>query len=118
MNSILRDKAKEYARQIIFLSKKMREDRVDFSIISQVIRSGTSIGTNIYEAKYAQTMRDFVTNLSIALSECSESYYWIELLYDTGFISHEDNLRLSGLCSEIEKLLVSSIKTSKAKITD
>ncbi len=118
MNSILRDKAKEYARQTIFLSKKMRETSVDFSIISQVIRSGTSIGANIHEAKYAQSMKDFVTKLTIALKECSESFYWIELLYDTGFISDEDNLRLSGLCSEIEKLLVSSIKTSKAKITD
>lgn len=116
--SILREKAKNFAKEIIALCLKLRENKVDFAIVSQVIRAGTSIGANIHEAMYAQSVKDFVSKLHIALKECSETAFWLELLHETGLITETEGLRYSGMCSEIEWMLISSIKTSKKKIPE
>ena len=77
---------------------------------NQLIRSGTSIGANIREAFYAHSKADFIARLQIALKECSESEYWLELLIESGYF--DDNSILDQ-CIEIKKLLIASINTAK-----
>lgn len=79
-------------------------------LLNQVLRSGTSIGANIHEANYASSKADFINKLQIALKECYETEYWIELLIDGGFYN---NLEIQEKCIEIKKILISSINTAK-----
>ena len=79
-------------------------------LTNQLIRSGTSIGANIREAFYGHGKADFIAKLQIALKECSESEYWIELLIESGY--YEDKIILDN-CVELKKILISSINTAK-----
>ena len=79
----------------------------------QVCKSGTSIGANIREARYAQSKADFISKLQIALKETNETYYWLELLHGADFISEETFSRLSAPCNELRVLLIKSINTAK-----
>ena len=81
-------------------------------LTNQLIRSGTSIGANIREAFYGHGKNDFIAKLQIALKECSESEYWIELLIESGYY---DDKTILGNCIELKKILISSINTSKKK---
>ena len=65
-NSILRDKSKDFAKQIVFLCRNMKEDKVEYALINQLLRSGTSVGANIHEAQYAQGTKDFISKFEIA----------------------------------------------------
>ena len=77
---------------------------------NQLIRSGTSIGANIREAMYARGKADFVAKLEIALKECSESEYWLELLIESGYY---DDSAVLNQCNEVKRLLNASINTAK-----
>lgn len=114
-NSILRDKSKDFAKQIILLCRNMKEDKVEYALINQLLRSGTSVGANIHEAQYAQGTKDFISKFEIALKECNESEYWIELLYETDSISEEVYKFFSKECIDIRRMLVSSVTTLKKK---
>ena len=80
-------------------------------LTNQLIRSGTSIGANIREAFYGHSKADFIAKLQIALKECSESEYWLELLIESGY--YDDNSIIND-CIELKKILISSIKTAKS----
>ena len=102
-----------FAVEIINLIKQLKEKRE--SIISnQIGRSGTSIGANIREAKYAHSCADFVSKMHIALKEANETGYWLELLYKTNYITSEQYFSLESKCKSIRAILVSSINTAKA----
>ncbi len=79
----------------------------------QLARAGTSIGTNIHEAQYAQSRKDFVAKLEIALKESSETSYWLKLLYKTGRIDLTTYQTAEKLCGNIRRLLITSCKTAK-----
>ena len=79
----------------------------------QLLRSGTSIGANVAEAEQAQSTPDFVSKMSIALKEASETKYWIRLLASTGYLTEAEIVSILNDCVEIEKILVSIIKSSK-----
>ena len=113
--SILRDKSKEFAKQIVFLCRDIKTNMKESVLTNQLLRSGTSIGANIHEAQYAQGTRDFISKLEIALKECNESSYWIELLYETNCITEETFNSLQKQCIELRRMLVSSITTLKSK---
>ena len=81
--------------------------------VNQLIRSGTSVGANIREAFYGHGTADFIAKLQIALKECSESEYWIELLIESGYYNNNDILEI---CIEVKKLLISSINTAKSRL--
>ena len=84
------------------------------SIISnQIGRSGTSIGANIHEAQYAQSRKDFISKLEIALKEASETGYWLELLHRTNYLDDESFKTLSSKCASLRVLLIRSCKTAK-----
>ena len=114
-DSILRTKSKEFAKEIIFLCRRMKSNQVEYALINQLLRSGTSVGANVHEAQYAQGTKDFISKLEIALKECNESDYWIDLLYETESISKEDFNNLKSGIIELRRMLVSSVNTLKNK---
>ena len=111
-DSILLDKSFDFAKRIIKLYKYLTEDKKEFVLSKQLLKSGTSIGANIREARYAQSKKDFISKMSIALKEASESEYWIELLKDEYLTEKETNSIIKNLI-EIIKMLTKSIKTLK-----
>ena len=91
----------------------LREQKLEFVLSKQVLRSGTSIGANIAEAFYAQSDADFISKLYISRKEAAETIYWIELLRDSGFLSLNEAKSMYDDCEELLKLLTTSIKTMK-----
>ena len=109
----LADISMNFSVQIINLVKDLKSKH-ESVISNQIGRSGTSIGANIYEAKYAQGKKDFISKLEIALKEASETGYWLDLLYKTNYIDEETYKTLSEQCTSIRVILVASCKTAKS----
>ncbi len=107
--------AKSYAFSIrcVNLYRFLCEERNDYTIGKQLLRSGTSIGANVKEAIRGYTKADFTAKMSIALKEASESEYWIEILRDTNYISAQQAESMLNDCTEVIKILISIIKTSQ-----
>ena len=114
-NSILRDKAKEFAKNIVLLCRNMKSEHKETVLINQLLRSGTSIGANIAESQFGQSRRDFIAKRSIAIKEASESKYWLELLVKSEYIDSELYKELDNDVTVIIKMLTSSLKTLKSK---
>ena len=110
-NSPLMDKSKAFALEIIKVCNYVKQNKRETVLTNQLIRSGTSVGANIREAFYGHGRADFIAKLQIALKECSESEYWLELLIESGY--YEDSYILD-LCIEVKKLLISSLNTVKS----
>ena len=113
--SILRDKSKVFAIRIIKLYKFLLEEKKEFVISKQILRCGTSIGANFAEAIYGVSEADFMNKLSIAQKEASETIYWLELLYETDFITKEQFDSMLADADELIRLLAASIITMKKK---
>lgn len=96
--------------RIIKVCNEVKREKKESVLTNQLVRSGTSIGANIREAFYAHGKADFIAKLQIALKECSESEYWLELLIESGY--YQDTTVLDQ-CIEIKKILISSINTAK-----
>ena len=109
--SILRQKSKAFASRIVKLGRYLQETQKEFILSKQVIRSGTSIGANLAESQYAASKNDFVNKLRIALKECAETMFWLELLEENGYLGDSEFLSLKDDCRELLKLLVSSVRT-------
>ena len=116
--SILRDKSKELAKQIVFLCRDIKANMKESVLTNQLLRSGTSIGANIHEAQYAQGAKDFISKLEIAQKECYETEYWMELLFETGHIPENVYKHLQNQCGQIRRMLISSLNTTKANQGD
>ena len=114
-NSIMRDKAKDFAKKIVFLCREMKAERKEGALVNQMLRAATSIGANIHEAQYAQSKKDFISKLEIAQKECYETEYWLELLFETECIEEKDYRPLINDCGAIRRMLISSLKTMKQK---
>ena len=110
MDSPLILKSKQFALDIIKVCNSVKREKKESVLTNQLIRSGTSIGANIREAFYGHGRNDFIAKLQIALKECSESEYWLELLIESGY--YEDRTILDK-CTEIKKILIASINTAK-----
>ena len=106
-------KSKEFALQIICVCNEIKNTKKESVLTNQLVRSGTSVGANIREAFYAHGKADFIAKLQIALKECSESEYWLELLIESGYYDSRDIL---DKCIEVKKLLITSINTAKSKL--
>ena len=111
-NDKLTEQSLDFAVHIINLVKQLKEQRENI-MSNQIGRSGTSIGANIREAKYAHGTADFISKMQIALKEASETGYWLELLYKTNYISEEQYDFLESKCKSLRAMLVSSINTAK-----
>lgn len=111
--SILREKSYAFALRTVKLNRHLTEDKREFVLSKQVLRSGTSIGANVAEAAQAQSKLDFIHKLSIALKEAFETEYWLDLLRDSELVTKVQAASLLTDCQELQKILTASIKTAK-----
>ena len=113
--SVLRAKSKEFAKDIVFLCRTLKQNGVESALTNQLLRCGTSVGANVHEAQYAQGTKDFISKFEIALKECNESEYWLELLFETNSLTEADFRNFQIRCIELRRMLVSSVTTLKNK---
>ena len=111
--NIVRDKSFEFALRIIKLYKYLTDQKKEYVLSKQLLRSGTSIGAMVREAEQAESKADFIHKMSVALKEANESEYWIELLHKSDYLEDRGFESISSDIKEILKLLTSIIKTSK-----
>ena len=104
-------KSKSFALEIIRICNEIKRSQKESILTNQLVRSGTSVGANIREAFYAHSKADFIAKLQIALKECSESEYWIELLIESGYYQNKETLQN---CVELKRILIASINTAKS----
>jgi four helix bundle protein len=114
--SVLRDKSYLFAIRIVKLSRILQTEMKEYVLSKQVMRSGTAIGALIREAEFGQSKPDFINKLSIALKEANETEYWLLLLKDTNFMDEKSYKSIADDCSELIKMLVSSIITAKKNL--
>ena len=108
--------SKAFALRIIKLYTYLKDVKQEYVMSKQLLRSGTSIGANARESINAQSAMDFINKLSIALKEANESQYWLELLYESGYISEKEYNSIYADCSRIVATLVKIIKTKKESL--
>ena len=113
MDSILEQKSFQFAVRIVNLCKHLSNTKKEYILSKQLLRSGTSIGANISEARQVQSKADFISKLSIALKETTETKYWIRLMAATEYLTEQEYSSIYSDCIELEKMLVASVKTSK-----
>ena len=113
MENVIEDKSFRFAIRIVNLYRYLCRKEKEYVLSKQVLRSGTSIGANVAEAQQAQSRADFIAKLSIALKETSETKYWLRLLRATGYLSASESQSVYADCVELEKILVSILKSTK-----
>lgn len=113
--SILKDKSKAFALRVIKMYKHLCEEKKEFVLSNQVLRSGTSIGANIAEAFFAQSDADFMAKMYISRKEAGQTLYWIDLLKESGYIGTKEALSIAADCEELLKMLTAPILTMKEK---
>ena len=114
--NLLVDLSKQFAVNIVNLCTEIKENRKGNILLNQLLRCGTSIGANIHEANYASSKPDFINKLQIALKECYETDYWLDLFKETGMITEGEYKALFSQCSKIRKVLIASITTAKGTL--
>ena len=117
MNSdnVIVDKSMDFSIRIVKLYKFLTESKREYVLSKQILRSGTSIGANVKEGVRGQSKADFISKMSIALKEASETEYWLELLYKTDYLNENQYKSINGDCEELIKILMSIVKTSNHK---
>lgn len=113
MEGPLKNKSYAFALRIVRLSQYLQNERKEFVLSKQVLRSGTAIGALIREAEFAQSKPDFSHKLNIALKEANETDYWLSILKDTDYLELKLFESLQSDSRELIAMLVSSVKTSK-----
>src|SRR3954469_24394786 len=105
MKNVIAVKSYAFAIRIINMYKVLIQEKKEFVLSKQLLRSGTSIGALIKEAEHAQSKADFLNKMNVALKEANETEYWLMLLKDTDFISEQEYISISGDSEELIKLL-------------
>lgn len=111
--NILKDKSMEFAIRIVKLYQYLSDEKKEYIISKQILRSGTAIGALYREAEHAESKKDFIHKLAIAQKECNETLYWIELLHKTNIVDDIQSKSIDEDCRELMALLISIIKTTK-----
>lgn len=104
-------KSKRFAIRIVRLYKHLCENFREYDLFKQLLRSGTSIGANLAEAECAISRKDFLAKVYISLKECSETEYWLELLYETDYLTKTEYESIFSDCDELRKMLSSTTRT-------
>jgi len=115
-DSIVGSKSFNFSIRIVRLYKYLCDEKKEFVLSKQLLRSGTSIGANIREALQGQSKKDFLYKMNIALKEANESLYWIELLIATDIVDKNQGESIWKDCNELISLLVTIVKTSKLRV--
>ena len=113
-DNLIKNKSFAFSLRVIKLYKYVVETKKEYVLSKQILRSGTAIGALIYESEHAESKADFIHKLSISLKEANETDYWLELLFQSDYISQIEYESIKRDIQELLKLLVSIIKTSKA----
>lgn len=113
MESVVFEKSKNFALRIIALYKYLCDEKREFILSKQLLRSGTSIGANIAEANCACSRKDFLAKMYIAFKESAETAYWLELLYKAQYLTQTQYDSINADCGELQKLLSSITKSLK-----
>lgn len=113
--NVIAEKSKAFALRIIKLYRYLCEDKKEYILSKQLLRSGTSIGANVKEAIRGQSKPDFYAKMNISLKEASETEYWLELLHESDYIDDNGFEGIYSDCQEIVKILVSITKTQKTQ---
>ena len=111
--SIINVKTYSFAIRIVRLAQLLQQEKNEYVLSKQILRSGTAIGALVRESEFGQSKADFVHKLSIALKEANETAFWLSLLKDTDYIDERLAKSLLDDCNEIIPILISSIKTAK-----
>ncbi|MEL5865102.1 four helix bundle protein [Clostridium cochlearium] len=110
------EKAFAFSKRIVNLYKYLSDKKNEYVLSKQILRSGTSIGANIKEGLEAQSKRDFLNKMNIALKEASETEYWLELLIATKYIDATASRIILAECKELNKILNTIVKTTKKNL--
>ena len=115
--SIAYQKSLAFGQRMVKLYRYMMTEQKEYARSTQVLRSGTSIGANIAETRLGTSKKDFVAKIYIALKECAETLYWLELLYSSGYVKEEEYQSLFADCEELRKVLSATAKTAQRRIS-
>ena len=113
MHNAIEEKSFHFAVRVVKLCKYLQENKKEYILSKQLMRSGTSIGANIIESQQAQSRADFISKLNIALKEAVETNYWLRLLRATDYLTDSEYMSVIDDCKELEKLLTAIIKTTR-----
>ena len=109
-------KSKRFAVRIVNLYKYLCEKKNEYVLSKQILRSGTSIGANLAESQCAISKKDFLAKIYIALKECAETIYWLDLLFEIEYLSESEHTSILQDCEELQKMLSSITKTTKSSL--
>lgn len=112
-NNVIMDKSKAFAVRIIRAYQYLHDEKKEWILSKQMLKSGTSIGANVKEAIRGQSKADFIAKMNISLKEASETEYWLELLHETEYLTEEQFNSMYNDCKELLRILTSIVKTSK-----
>ena len=115
-NNIIGTKSEDFAVRIVGLYKYLVENKTEYVMSKQMLRSGTSVGANISEALCGISRKDFLSKMYIAFKECNETKYWITLLYRTDYISEKEKNSIMNDCEELLRMISSITKTTSAAL--
>ena len=110
-------KSRLFAVRIVHPYQHLANDKKEYILSKQLLRSGTSIGANIAESECAISQKDFLSQIYISLKECSETLYWLELLYDTDYLQEREYRSMYADCEELRKMFSSSTKTILSELS-
>ena len=109
--SITLEKSKSFAIRVVKLYRYLSESKKEYVLSKQLLKSGTSIGANLAESTCAISKKDFAAKVYIALKECSETMYWLELLFKTNYLTEDEYSSVNNDCEELKRLLMATTKT-------
>ncbi len=112
--NVLRDKSYAFALRTVKTNQYLCDDKKEYVLSKQLLRSGTSIGANVEEAIGGQSVKDFFAKISISYKEARETHYWIRLLTDSGYISETQSVSLLSDCEELLKIITAIQRTMKS----
>jgi four helix bundle protein len=117
-DKVVQSKSKKFAVRIVKLYQHLCDEYHTYDLFRQVLRCGTSIGSNIAEADYAVSKKDFLSKMYIALKECAETAYWLDLLLETEYLNKNEFENIMADCQELRKLLSSITKITSESFHD
>ena len=110
------EKSRKFAIRIYNLYKHLCNDKHEYELAKQLLRSGTSIGANLTEAQYAISKKEFLSKATISLKECAETEYWLDLLKETSLITEAEHTSIIKDCKDLLHLLIATTKSTKKSL--
>ena len=117
-NGMVEPKSFDFSVRIVNLYRFLTEEKKEYVLSKQVLRSGTSIGANVSEGERGQSKADFYSKMSIALKEANETRFWLNLLFETGYIDEQLFKELDDKCTRLRVMLIASCKTTKNNMSN